>query len=278
MPPRSLPHVYVAGPLRPSVALRATGSDHVNRLAVEVNVRAAAVWAARLVELGCVPVLPHAIGWLTDEAARTHGFVRGSDTDAASFWPTATRQMLTDCDAILMVPGWQDSVGSREELAHAGVLGLPCYIPDGNPAQDQGERLAAWVEALRRKPVPLPGLVESPWAVWSMPPVEPTDVIPDLLDATRTRIREGGFAPVEFRLRGSRWAQVDGKLGREEVILTRSNRFRAPPTWADAWEAFVALQHEWVLTYGGTDHVYLEGLDVQPRMSTPSLVYFVTGS
>ena len=110
--------VYIAGPFRGP-----------NRWTVKRNVQVAREWALRVAEAGHVPVCPHAMyedfdGLLTDR-----------------FWLDATMELMRRCDAVVMIPGWEDSAGARGELKEALSLGMPCWEQrDGLPSL--GEWLA----------------------------------------------------------------------------------------------------------------------------------------
>lgn len=46
---------------------------------------------------------------------------------AFPFWIAGTLELLRRCDAILMVPGWEESSGARGELAEAIELCMPVF-------------------------------------------------------------------------------------------------------------------------------------------------------
>lgn len=96
--------VYVAGPF--------TAGDG---WAIEQNIRRAEEVGYRVVELGASPLIPH---------TNTRFF---SGTKTAEFWYEATLELLRRCDAMVTVEGWQDSKGTKRELAEAAERGIPVF-------------------------------------------------------------------------------------------------------------------------------------------------------
>ena len=95
--------VYVAGPYTPKDGREET------RLS---NIQQAAVAAKRLIQMGHLPFCPHTMtaGW--EDACGYEEFIQfGLD------W-------LQTCDAILLLPDWQESQGARREHEEAVTLGL----------------------------------------------------------------------------------------------------------------------------------------------------------
>lgn len=98
------PLVYVAGPYRaPTVYGISCNIDRAKRAA-------AGLWA-----LGVAALCPHANSGYLDGLAPDQVFLAGA------------LEMMRRCDAVLLVPGWEDSVGTRAELAEAERLGIPVY-------------------------------------------------------------------------------------------------------------------------------------------------------
>lgn len=100
-----LRRVYVAGPFR-----AASGWS------VEQNVRRAEAVGLEVAEEGAVAVVPHAMyrhfnGVLPDE-----------------YWLEATLDLLRACHGVLLVDGWERSVGARGELEEARRLGLALHV------------------------------------------------------------------------------------------------------------------------------------------------------
>lgn len=48
------------------------------------------------------------------------------------WWIDATLEVLRRCDAVVVVPGWQESVGTQGEINEALRLGLPVYEAQWN--------------------------------------------------------------------------------------------------------------------------------------------------
>lgn len=95
-------HVYVAGPFRAPTAWKR-----------ERNIRRAEEVGFRLAEHGLVPVIPHTM----------YGHFDGELTD--EFWLGATLSLMERCDAVVMCPKWEQSVGSVGERARALEMSLP---------------------------------------------------------------------------------------------------------------------------------------------------------
>lgn len=96
--------IYVAGPYRAS-----TGWG------VDQNIQRAREIGAQVAEAGGLPVVPHA------NTAHYDGIQ--NDT----FWLDGTLELMRRCDAVLMSPTWEKSMGSRGEHAEAIKRGLPVF-------------------------------------------------------------------------------------------------------------------------------------------------------
>lgn len=96
--------VYVAGPFRgPTIWDIAENVRNAQRVGLEVA------------RLGYMPVIPH---------ANTHLFHgQGNDT----FWLEGTLELLRRCDAVVLVPGWEKSSGTRAEIEEARRCGIPVF-------------------------------------------------------------------------------------------------------------------------------------------------------
>lgn len=141
--------IYIAGPFRASTAW-----------GIAENVRAAERVGLEVARAGAMPLIPHAntahfhgegpqLGH--DFSASSHcrhcliGFGDIRKTEVCSmlsdrFWLEGTLELLRRCDAVLLVPGWEKSSGTRAEIEEAERLGIPvaefiCVVEDaGGPA------------------------------------------------------------------------------------------------------------------------------------------------
>jgi hypothetical protein len=110
--------VYIAGPFRGP-----TPWD------VEHNVRRAEAIGLEVARAGHMPVIPHA----------NTRFFDGQLT--GEFWLAGTLELMRRCDMVLMVSGWAQSPGSREERYEAIRLGKQVYydvseLPPVAPAEE----------------------------------------------------------------------------------------------------------------------------------------------
>lgn len=96
--------VYVAGPFRAPTAW-----------GIAENVRAAERVGLAVARAGAMPLIPHA------NTGNFHG--EGDD----QLWLDGTMELLRRCDAVVLVPGWQRSSGTKAEVAEAERLGLPVF-------------------------------------------------------------------------------------------------------------------------------------------------------
>jgi len=99
--------VYIAGPFTGDTAW-----------AIEQNIRKAEELALRVAQMGGAPLCPHT----------NTRFFHGTCT--AEFWYAATMALLKKCDAIVMVNGWEESKGSKEEHAWALDNNVPVFYGD----------------------------------------------------------------------------------------------------------------------------------------------------
>lgn len=83
-----------------------------NAWAVEQNIRAAEEVAARVWAAGHVALCPHANSRHMEGVASNDHFLAG------------TLELMRRCDAVVLVPNWQDSAGARAEVAEAFRLGI----------------------------------------------------------------------------------------------------------------------------------------------------------
>lgn len=82
---------------------------------IEENVRRAESLGMEVVMLGASPLIPH---------ANTRNFV---GTATPEFWYEATLALMITCDAVLTVPGWEESKGAAEEVRVAIMEGIPVF-------------------------------------------------------------------------------------------------------------------------------------------------------
>lgn len=101
------PLIYVAGPYR------AATRDDIAR-----NIDAARVVGISAAALGWFPVIPHA------NTAHMELDLPGLGDE---FWLAGTLEMMERCDAVVLVPGWQNSAGTRGEIIRAEELGIPIF-------------------------------------------------------------------------------------------------------------------------------------------------------
>jgi len=99
--------IYVAGPYRAKTPER-----------VRMHISQAKATAVLLAEKGWYPVTPHLntaefeqlAPWLTDQ-----------------FYLDGTAELMSRCDAVCLVPGYEFSEGTAEEIDIARKLGIPVY-------------------------------------------------------------------------------------------------------------------------------------------------------
>lgn len=134
-----MPLVYIAGPYR--APARFVG--HIARAcAVDANIAAAGYFGRLVAEAGGAPLVPHAVGHLAD------GYGQPLPDE---FWLKATMTMLAHCDALLLIPGWRDSIGSTAEREAALSVGMPILDLDGEDRQYRSV-VAEWIRSLEAAP------------------------------------------------------------------------------------------------------------------------------
>lgn len=122
------PLIYVAGKYRAAT-----------REAVAANIEAARQVGIEAARLGWYPVIPHAnTGHMEDDLQH-----------ADQFWLAGTLELMTRCDAVVLVPGWETSEGTRGEIAKADQLQIPVYRTlDAMPSAAE---FIAWLHAFEAR-------------------------------------------------------------------------------------------------------------------------------
>jgi hypothetical protein len=103
---------YIAGPYTPH------GDPEEAYLEVERNIARAREAAARLAQNG--------VGFFCPHLNSAHMEVMAPNTNH-DFWMAIDFRILAVCDGLLLLPGWQSSQGSKQELEEAKRLGLPVF-------------------------------------------------------------------------------------------------------------------------------------------------------
>lgn len=127
---------------------------------VERNIRAAEEVAVALWRLGAAVICPGANTRHFDGAAGQNGF---GDVDV---WLKGDLEMVSRCDAVVLAPGWETSVGARGERDRARLLGIPvfewpadgrdgpgeikAFLADDEAAPSPAFRAAAYTACLQR--------------------------------------------------------------------------------------------------------------------------------
>lgn len=109
--------IYIGGPF-----------SAPTREGVEANIARAVELAIEVALLGAVPICPHSNTAHPD-------FER---VQPYTFWIDATKALLRKCDALILVPCWEGSAGTRGEVELAYELGLPVF--------NEPRELAAWLD------------------------------------------------------------------------------------------------------------------------------------
>ena len=120
-PIRGRPLCYIAGPYRAPNVL--TDVERVARIAE--NARAAAVAGLAVAARGWVPVVPHTM-------TLTMAVLDTRQTISEAQWLEITLALCLRCDGILMIDGWEDSVGARAEAEAMLGAKKPVWLSIGD--------------------------------------------------------------------------------------------------------------------------------------------------
>lgn len=107
-----MPYIYIAGPY--------TGKthDHLSYYQIDSHIKQAEEAAARLSLAGVGFFCPH---------KHSEHFEVIVPAVPPSYWYELDIHFMRSCDAILMLPGWQDSKGSLEEWRLMEEWGRPVF-------------------------------------------------------------------------------------------------------------------------------------------------------
>lgn len=105
-----IPVVYIAGPYRART-----------RQGVELNIQTARAVALLACRKGWSPLCPHS----------NTGHLDALDPSIGDeFWLASTMELLRRADAVVLVPGWEKSQGTRDEITEAQLRGIPVYYSE----------------------------------------------------------------------------------------------------------------------------------------------------
>lgn len=102
-----IPLIYVAGRYRAP-----------DRAAIAQNIAAARQVGMETARLGWFPVIPH-----SNTSHMDHYLPELGD----DYWLSGTKELMERCDALVLVPGWETSEGTKGEIARADELRIPVY-------------------------------------------------------------------------------------------------------------------------------------------------------
>lgn len=97
--------VYIAGPFTAKTPWE-----------IRQNINRAEEVAFEVAEAGFMPLCPH---------TNTGNFI---GTKTSKFWYEGTLELMRRCDAVLVLPGYKNSVGTRSEINEAARIGLPVFL------------------------------------------------------------------------------------------------------------------------------------------------------
>jgi hypothetical protein len=104
--------IYIAGPFR---APSKHCPGHQDHWGIQQNIMRAMECALDVWRLGAVALCPHGNTFCLQHAAPDEVWLEGD------------LELLSRCDAVFMVPGWETSQGAKAERAHAISKDLPVF-------------------------------------------------------------------------------------------------------------------------------------------------------
>ena len=114
-----IPLIYIAGPYR--------NSDPVVK---EQNILTARQYGEEIIRLGAAAIVPH------------NNFRYYDGYAGEQFFLEATLRLMSVCDAVLVIPGYINSEGTKGEIVEARHLGIPIYFN----VSDISKFLGVWLE------------------------------------------------------------------------------------------------------------------------------------
>ncbi len=107
------------------------------REAVAANIAAARAVGVYAASLGWYPCIPH---------VNTGHFEDNLPELGDDFWLAGTLELMSRCDAVVLVDGWETSLGAAGEIQKADALMLPVYR--GTHLLPSADEFITWLYAL----------------------------------------------------------------------------------------------------------------------------------
>lgn len=198
--------IYIAGPYRGDV---------------ENNIKKARALAAKCYLKGHNCITPHLNLAYMD-----------LDTSLGDeFWLNATMELLKKCDAICMVDGWEESVGSVAEFIYARQNNIPVYVHEAPKKEElaKKEELTSDVESVTKENYPPTTNSKTPKAKNSIfdaaDPNCETVTHPNGASESKTNLRFDLLPPVEIATIAKILGEGSVKYGEDNWhgITTESN-------------------------------------------------------